>query len=127
MAQGETSGADVARQGSQPKMERPKQDLTKASPDAAWASAESAPQPLGDVVAMVSRNKDGEPDQSANFHVLVDDDAPDEIKDAHWNRAGEAQGAKDYDHSKHGAPQELDHEERMNTENKELARIRKGE
>lgn len=50
--------------------------------------------PDGDVVAMVSRDVNGHPRQSENFTVLIPEGVSDAQRDAHWNRAGEAQGAK---------------------------------
>lgn len=50
-----------------------------------------------DVVAQVSRDVNGDPAQSKNYIVMVDDDAPEHVKDAAHNRAGEAQGAKNVD------------------------------
>lgn len=67
------SGVDMARiEGSQP----------------------SGLEPDGDRVAMVSRDVNGHPRQSENFVVLVPEGVSDLERDAHWNRAGEAQGAK---------------------------------
>jgi hypothetical protein len=121
MAQGtETAGA-------QPKVGRQMPGPETASPDAARASADASAQPTADVVAMVSRDANGEPAQTRNFRVMVDDDAPDHVKDAHWNKAGEAMGAKHVDWDKRTGPDELDHDERAKTEAKELARIRKGD
>lgn len=51
-------------------------------------------EPDGDVVAMVSRDVNGHPNQSENFVVMVPEGVSDAERDAHWNRAGEAQGAK---------------------------------
>lgn len=114
MAQGSTSAADA-----QPK----RVDTTTASPDAVRAANDAMMQPTADIIAMVSRDVNGEPAQSKNFRVLVDDDAPDHVKDAHWNKAGEAMGAKHVDVNKRTGPDELNHEERAKTEERELARI----
>lgn len=53
--------------------------------------------PDADRVAMVSRDANGDPAQSANFVVMVDDDADAEEKAAAHNEAGAAQGAKHVD------------------------------
>lgn len=55
--------------------------------------AESA-VPDGDRVAMVTRDVNGDPMQSANYVVLVPDDAPQVERDAAHNLAGLAQGAQ---------------------------------
>lgn len=122
MAQG-TEADTAQRAASQPKVGRQTPGADVASPDGAYASAEASAQPTADVVAMVSRDADGEPAQTKNFRVMVDDDAPDHVKDAHWNKAGEAMGAKHVDWDKRTGPEELDHEERAKTEDRELARI----
>lgn len=122
-----TNSEDIQRAGSQPKVERSKPDTTIASPDAAWVAAEASAQPRADVVAMVSRDKNGNPAQSENFVVMVDDDAPDHVKDVAYNKAGEQLGAKHYDAKKHGDMPQLDHDKRAKTEADELRRIRKGE
>jgi hypothetical protein len=51
-------------------------------------------EPTADVVAMVSRDVNGDPMQSVNFRVMVDPDAPDDVKAAHYNLAGKAAGAR---------------------------------
>lgn len=85
---------DVARESAQPKVgeQKPSRDVAseEGREDAALASA----RPDADVVSMVSRDVNGDPAQSRNFEVMVDDDASKHVKDAHWNKAGEAQGAK---------------------------------
>jgi hypothetical protein len=121
------STEELRRESSQPRVGRSKHDLTTASPDAAWVAAEASAQPRADVVAMVSRDKNGNPAQSENFQVMVDDDAPDYVKDVAWNKAGEEMGARKYDAKKHGSMPELDHEARAKTESDELRRIRRGE
>jgi hypothetical protein len=50
--------------------------------------------PQGDVVAMVARDVNGHPYQSENFTVLVPEGVSEPERAAHWNRAGEDQGAK---------------------------------
>ena len=82
--------------GAQPHIERQRPDPTKASAESADHAENASAQPAVDVVAMVSRDKNGNPDQSVGFVVLADedDDADDQLKDAAWNRAGEAQGAE---------------------------------
>lgn len=88
----------TSQEQSQPKVgaQRPKPE--HASPDAQDAAERSSLQPEGDVVAMVSRDVNGEPAQSANFAVLVDDDpdATDEEKAVAYNKAGEESGAKNF-------------------------------
>jgi hypothetical protein len=100
--------------------QRPPTDV--ASPAAAENAADASAQADADRVSMVSRDVNGDPAQSENFHVLVDDDAPDHVKDAHWNKAGEALGAKHVDHQRDGVDN-LDHEERARTESRELTAI----
>jgi hypothetical protein len=90
----ETKDENAARDSSQPTVAAQKPDTTKASPEGARAAVMASAQPTVDVVAMVSRDKNGNPAQSDNFIVLVPEGASDEVRDAHWNRAGEAQGAK---------------------------------
>jgi len=89
---------DVQRDGSQPAVAAQGPDTTKASPDAARAAMMASSQPTGDVVGMVTRDRDGNPAQSKNFVVLVPEGATDAERDAHWNRAGEAQGAENLKH-----------------------------
>lgn len=98
-AAGPKTADDVRMAGSQPKVDPQKPDTTKASPDAARAAMLASSQPTGDVVGMVSRDKDGNPAQSKNFVVLIPEGATDAERDAHWNRAGELQGAKHLEHS----------------------------
>jgi hypothetical protein len=128
MAQGTAESPDAVREDSaQPRSGRPKLGTGDASPAAAEDALGAAFQPTADVVAMVSRDANGDPAQTKNFHVMVDDDAPGHVKDAHWNKAGEVSGAQRYDHAKHGpvlvgfSDDELD--ERAKTEDRELARI----
>lgn len=127
MTQGNDTPDAVREDSAQPRAGRPKLGTGDASATAAGDAMEAAFQPTADVVAMVSRDANGDPAQTKNFHVMVDDDAPDHVKDAHWNRAGEVSGAQRYDHAKHGpvsvgfSDEELD--ERAQTENRELARI----
>lgn len=96
---GRKTADDIRMAGSQPEVKAQEPDTTKASPGAAHAAMMASAQPLGDVVAMVTRDRDGNPDQSENFVVLIPEGASQAEIDAAWNRAGEAQGAK---HLKHG-------------------------
>ena len=69
-------------------------DTTLASPAAADAALRaSADWPTADQVAMVSRDVNGDPAQSANYTVLVPEDATDADREAHHNRPGELLGA----------------------------------
>lgn len=124
---GSRSAEELRRDSSQPRVGRSKPDTTTASPDAAWVAAEASAQPRADVVAMVSRDKNGNPAQSENFRVMVDDDAPDHVKAVAWNKAGEEMGAQHYDANKHGDMPELDHDKRAKTESEELRKIRRGD
>ena len=124
MAQGTESETDVVRrEGAQPKVGRPKASDLTASPDAAKAAADASAQPTADAVAIVSRDVNGEPAQSRNFRVMVGDDAPDHVKDAAWNKAGEAQGAEkvDWDERLKG-PDYGDRDEQLRDENAAIAR-----
>lgn len=103
-ATGPKTADDVRLAGSQPKIGAQEPDTTKASPGAAYAAQMASAQPTVDVVGMVSRDKNGNPAQSDNFVVLVPEGASDAVKDAHWNRAGEAQGAK---HVENGGEQTI--------------------
>ena len=124
MGKGENAADTARREGAQPEVDPQAPDTTTGSPDAVRAATLAAARPSADRVAMVSRDVNGDPAQSQNFEVLVDDDAPDHIKDAHWNKAGELTGAKHYDPKKHGVEAErLDHDERARVENRELHRI----
>lgn len=128
MAQGTANSADAVREESaQPKTSDKKADTTTGSRDAVNTANEVSSRPTADVVAMVSRDVNGDPAQSKNFRVLVDDDAPDHVKNAAWNKAGEEQGAKNYDHDKHSATvgelSDEERDERAKTEERELARI----
>lgn len=121
----------VRRRGAQPEMSDRHADTTTGSPAAVKDTEEVAFRPTADVVAMVSRDVNGDPAQSKNFQVLIPEDASDADKDAAWNKAGEAQGAANYDHAKHG-PQsfELSDKERAERDKKEaeeLRRINRGE
>lgn len=71
-------------------------DTTIASEAAARAIVDASPLVAdADRVAVVSRNKDGDPDQSVNYRVIgYGDDADDQVKDAAHNKAGEQLGAK---------------------------------
>lgn len=70
-------------------------DSTIAGPGADVAVVTSAAGwPTADVVAMVSRDANGDPAQTKNFVVLVAPDADEATRDAHWNVAGAAQGAR---------------------------------
>jgi hypothetical protein len=51
-------------------------------------------QPDVDRVAVVSRDANGEPRQTAGFEVIEVDDHTDEDKEAAWNVVGERTGAK---------------------------------
>jgi hypothetical protein len=131
MAQG-TASDTVREESAQPKLSDKKADTSTGSRDAVNDANEAAFQPTADVVAMVSRDVNGDPAQSRNFRVIgCSDDDPDHIKDAVWNRAGEQQGAKNYDHAKHGATVgALSDEERAARDKKEaeeLRRINRGE
>jgi hypothetical protein len=124
MAQGIESETDVVRRESaQPRVGRPKSSDLTASPDAAKAAADASAQPTADHVAMVSRDTNGDPAQSRNFRVMVDDDAPDHVKDAAWNKAGEAQGAErvNWDERLTG-PDYGDRDEQLRDENAAIAR-----
>lgn len=96
-------------------------DLTTGSPDAVYAAMEATAQPIGDVIAQVSRDVNGDPAQSTNFAVLVDDNAPQEVKDEHYNTAGEAIGAKNVG-SKPDYPT-IDWDQHAKTTAQELHRI----
>lgn len=65
---------------------------SEATVDAANAAAMVAD---ADQVAIVSRDKNGNPDQSANFEIItLGDDPSDELKAAAENHDGAAQGAE---------------------------------
>ena len=124
MAQGTVSGADAAREeSSQPRVSRPKSSDLVASPDAAKAAADASAQPTADAVAIVSRDVNGEPAQSRNFRVMVADDAPDHVKDAAWNKDGEAQSADKVDWDERlKEPDYGDRDEQLRDENAAIAR-----
>lgn len=71
-------------------------DTSIASESAAQAAVDaSALTPDADRVAMVSRDKDGNPDQSQNYTVIgITRGSPDAAKRAANNEDGEALGAK---------------------------------
>ena len=130
-ATGTASAADVQRSGSQPEVGsvRREPDRTTASPDAARAAVMASAAPSADRVVMVSRDVNGEPAQSDNFHVMVPADAPEHVVDAHWNRAGEALGAKHVTEADHEALgnwdtgfSEKEQTQRAETERRELHR-----
>ncbi len=76
-------------------------DTTVASETAAQQVVDASPLvPDADRVAMVSRDKDGNADQSENYAVLVADDAPERVKDAAYNKPGEILGAKNVKENK---------------------------
>jgi hypothetical protein len=116
----------MAVSSSQPKAEaqRPKPEV--ASADAQDAAEKASAQPIADSVAMVSRDVNGDPAQSKNFEVLVDDDASDEEKDAAWNKAGEALGAQHVKRQKRDRSKEReDAAKHAQRESDELRRINK--
>jgi hypothetical protein len=122
---------DVQLAASQPKADSNTRegDTTKASPKSAREAVLASAAPSADRVVMVSRDVNGEPAQSDNFHVMVPEDASDELVDAHWNRAGEALGAKHVTDADHAALDNWDTsfsaeelKKREDTEAKELAR-----
>lgn len=100
-------------------------DLTTGSPAAVANAKNASAVPTVDVVQQVSRDVNGDPAQSRNFRVMVDDDAPEHVKHHAWNKDGEALGAK------HGEvraeEEELDHDARAKTEREELRRINRGD
>jgi hypothetical protein len=113
--------------GGQPKAEAQRPKAEHASADARDAAEKGSAQPRASHVAMVSRDHNGDPAESKNFVVLVDDGASDEEKDAAWNKAGEAMGAANFKEPKpRDAEQEAkDEEQRAQTESDELRRINK--
>lgn len=129
---GPATAADVQLAGSQPRVDSNTRegDTTKASPTAARAAVLASAVPSADRVAMVSRDVNGEPAQSENFHVMVPEDAPEHVVDAHWNKAGEALGAKHVTDADHEALSNWDTsfsdkelKQREETEARELARV----
>jgi hypothetical protein len=129
MAQGEGPMDVAKRESSQPRVGRqnpsPRDDRgDTGSPDAMRNAAMASAMPTADVVSMVSRDVNGNPAQSENFVVMVDDDAPDEIKDAHYNKAGEEVGAQKFSREEHlMAVDPLDYEKRSKEESEQLHRI----
>ena len=118
----------TSREGSQPKVGAQKPDAQHASADAADAAVKASARADADVVAMVSRDVNGDPKQSANYVVLVDDDEDDDVKDAAHNKAGEELGAKHVDHDeikRDREAEESDRQKRLDTEAKELRAINK--
>lgn len=129
---GPVTAADVQLAGSQPKVDSNTRegDTRKASPDVARAAMLASATPSADRVAMVSRDVNGNPAQSENFHVMVPENAADHVVDAHWNRAGEALGAKHVTEADHAALSDWDTsfsdkelKQREETEARELARV----
>lgn len=116
--------------GSQPHVERQRPSPERSSATAADHAENASAQADVDVVAMVSRDKNGNPDQSAGFVVLIDDedDVPDHVRDAAYNKSGEAQGARNA--AKRERPdlerRRQDEVERLNEENRQLRKLNKG-
>jgi hypothetical protein len=111
----------------QPKAEAQRPKPEHASADARDAAEKGSAQARASHVAMVSRDHNGDPAESTNFVVLVDEDASDEEKNAAWNKAGEALGAANFKEPKpRDREQEAkDEQERVQTEANELRRINK--
>lgn len=115
---------DVARASAQPKVGEQKPSREVASEAGRENAASASARPDADVVAMVSRDVNGDPAQSENFVVMVADDASDRVKDAHWNKAGEALGAKHVGAGwRDGDGDGVDVEARAEAERGELDRI----
>lgn len=97
MALSSTTGSGKTTAAAKPDSKDPKEpDTTVASPAAARAVVDASPLvPDADRVAIVSRDRNGDPDQSANFTVIgVGRDAPEPVRDAAHNKPGEQLGAK---------------------------------
>lgn len=97
MALSSTTGSGKTTAAAKPDSRDPKEpDTTVASDTAARAVVDASPLvPDADRVAMVSRDKDGNPDQSANFSVIsVTRGSPEPEWDAAHNKPGEQLGAK---------------------------------